>query len=40
MDASSDNGRKVADRVLKKCEKLCEQTSLTLTYDIETIKKN
>ncbi len=39
MDASLVNGRRVAERVIKKCCGLCETTGLTIKYDIQSVKK-
>lgn len=39
MDASLVNGRRVAERVIKKCSALCEKAGLVLKYDIQSVKK-
>ena len=39
MDTSLENGRKVAQRIVKKYSCLCDKAEPTLQYDIQTVKK-
>lgn len=39
MDTSLANGRRVAERVIKKCNSLCQMAGLMLKYDIQSVKK-
>ncbi len=38
MDANDDNGRKVADRITRRFDKVCENPNIKLTYEIQTVK--
>ncbi len=39
MDASLIDGRRVAERVIQKCDNLCNETGFTIHYDIQSIQK-